>query len=251
MSYSPPRARGVPGRGALCSPGLAGTTRRAPAARVSLWNRAECHCIITTVWLKVPFFPLIYKGSVPHLLCPHKPGKGSIDKGCDHRKGSAETDGNSAAGRPCPVQIDKCQSATRVCSSLVTPSVSQPGKGVGTTADATLQKAKLTCPAAWTRSDFRHKSQRMWDKDAMRLTSAGASPVLQEVQRPWVSPDPSMNLTPSLPSPVAEHGVRGLAGRSSCPCLGCASHSPWRRARRCQGWQALRWEHSQGLLITC
>lgn len=76
----------------------------------------------------------------------------------------------------------------------------------------------------------------------------GASPVLREVQRPWVSPDPSMNLTPFLPSPVAEHGVRGLAGRSCCPCLGCAAHSPWRRARRCQGWQALRWEHSQGVI---
>lgn len=49
---------------------------------------------------------LISKGSVAHLLCPHKPGKRSTGKGRDHRKGSAETDGNSAAGRPCPVKID-------------------------------------------------------------------------------------------------------------------------------------------------
>lgn len=89
--------------------------------------------------------------------------------------------------------------------------MSQPGVGVGGTADVTLQEAKLTCPVAWTRTDSRHKNQRMWDKDAMRLTSAGASPVLQEVQRPWVSPDPSMSLTSFLPSPVGEHGVQGLA----------------------------------------
>lgn len=102
--------------------------------------------------------------------------------------------------------------------------MSQFGEGVGGTADGTLQEAKLTCPAAWTRTDFRRKNQGMWDKDAMRLTSAGAFPVLQEVQRPWVSPDPSMSLTPFLPSPMGEHGVQELAGRSSCPCLGCASH---------------------------
>lgn len=101
--------------------------------------------------------------------------------------------------------------------------MSQPGVGVGGTADVTLQEAKLTCPAAWTRTDFRHKNQRMWDKDAMRLTSAGASPVLQEMQRPWVSPDPSTSLTPFLPSPVGEREVQEVAGRSSCPCLGCAS----------------------------
>lgn len=109
VSYSPPWARGNLDRCGLCSPCWQGAPGGLKQLGCSLWNRAESHCIITTVWLKVPFVPLISKGSVPRLLCPHKPGKKNIDKGCDHRKDSAEIDGNTVAGRPCPVQIDKCQ----------------------------------------------------------------------------------------------------------------------------------------------
>lgn len=101
------------GSSGLCLPGLrdhqcSGTPRRLPAALVFPLEQTKVrlrhhHSFVESAILS---YQLISKRSVAHVFCPHKPGKKNTGKSRDHRKGSAETDGNSVAGRPRPVQID-------------------------------------------------------------------------------------------------------------------------------------------------
>lgn len=140
--------------------------------------------------------------------------------------------------------------ATGISSSLGTPGVSQPREGTGISTDATV-KSKPPALQVGPGLILGTRKQRAWDKGAMGLISAapGASPVLvggagasAPLQAP---PQASHHFCPALWVVMGCGGRReGAPDLAQAVCLA----SPWRRGRRCQGWQAHWQQHSQGVI---
>lgn len=181
---------GLCASGLAVTPGAQGPPESCLQLACSPWNSPNPDCIIAAVLLNMQFFlPRSHmyleglQGTCGSSASPsqsweedhgrrqrlrpkkrfssdrRKPG-GWQTTSCPKGWGGQASPGSAAAwGHP-------------VCPSL--------GEGAGGSTDAMVQEAQLSCPAAWTRADFRYKKTEDLGQGCDELSSAvpGASPVL-------------------------------------------------------------------------